>query len=175
MVHSRQLALHCGGRMPPERKRERGKGSTAIQLGAVLHTQPNYWKTINTMHGWVYNTHKAVHRAIKRLLWCLYQQAANCPSGDPGMVAEGCNAKMAWLHIHAKSECAIGSSDNEMDKLAGDDDVVKNQELFGGESMAHTMTSIMTTKKVTELDNESGSSSNTDMSAFEKLFKRAKN
>eukprot|EP00957_Ditylum_brightwellii_P008937 676475-Ditylum_brightwellii.AAC.1 len=98
-----------------------------------------------------------------------------CPSGDPGMVAEVCNAKMAWLHICAKSECTTGSSDDEADKLASDDDVVETQELLGGESMAQTIPSITTPKKVIKLDNESGSGSNTDMLAFEKPFKRAKN
>eukprot|EP00957_Ditylum_brightwellii_P121696 9281328-Ditylum_brightwellii.AAC.1 len=89
-----------------------------------------------------------------------------CPSGDPGMAVEVCDVKKVRLHIHAKSKCATGSSDKEMDKEASDDEEVEDnnsQELLGGAAMAQTMPSIMTAKKVIELDNESGSGSYADM------------
>eukprot|EP00957_Ditylum_brightwellii_P211665 15366446-Ditylum_brightwellii.AAC.1 len=131
------------------------------------------WEKVHGMHISMYSHKNKTVDSSRCCFMTLYQM--KCPSGDPGMATEVCNAKMAWLHILAKIRCATGSSDNETDQSDSDDDVVETQELLEGESMAQSMPSTMTTKKVIELDNESVSGSDTDMSAFENPFKRAKN
>eukprot|EP00957_Ditylum_brightwellii_P047837 3633572-Ditylum_brightwellii.AAC.1 len=132
------------------------------------------WEKEHAMYISMYS-HK--NRTVESLQHCFMAlHWVKCPSGDPGMAVEVRDAKMTWLHLREKSKCATGSSDKEMDKEASDDEEVEgSQELLGGEAKAQTMPFLMTAKKAIELDNESGSGSNTDLSAFEKSFKRAKN
>eukprot|EP00957_Ditylum_brightwellii_P097720 7442103-Ditylum_brightwellii.AAC.1 len=89
------------------------------------------------------------------------------PSGDPAIVQEIREAKMAWLQICAKSECStrlIKESASESEDKDKDDDVDLQKLLVP--QMAQAIPSLSGKKKVIELDEDKLSESESDLSAF---------
>eukprot|EP00957_Ditylum_brightwellii_P210783 15365392-Ditylum_brightwellii.AAC.1 len=172
--------------MPKQMKSKKSAGRSAAftvaekrflvnNVDLVKPVSEEGWEKVHGMHISMYGHKNRTAESLRRCFTTLHRM--KCPSGDPGMPVEVHNAKMACLHIRAKSKCATGSSDDESEKEGSDNDEEEDdnsQELLGGAAMEQTIPSMMTAKKgVIKLDSNSGSDS--DISAFEKPFKKAKN
>eukprot|EP00957_Ditylum_brightwellii_P130284 9938250-Ditylum_brightwellii.AAC.1 len=116
-------------------------------------------------------------------LWKCFKplHCIKAPSSDPSIPAKAREAKLAWLQIHARSECSMCSCNEEED--GGDYEGVKeveeddstSQELL--EPIMAQLIPTLLSKKVIKLENEdiSVSEDSTDMSTFEAWpFKKVK-
>eukprot|EP00957_Ditylum_brightwellii_P014747 1112048-Ditylum_brightwellii.AAC.1 len=121
----------------PSKKKTSGRGAaytTAEKLflvsyiSIVLPILESGWDKVHGIHIGLYVTK---NRTVESLRCCFTNMhMTKAPSGDPAITLEIREAKMAWLQIHANSECLTGLSKESVSKSKNKEDDVELQELL---------------------------------------------